>query len=164
MHLPTVTVKAHDSRTSIIRTILRMQKSQKTVQFSTKSSNKWNACVIFRLVGFIISQNSGQKRHIAGAILSTSHALDQPKNIVYSQLAINRVFYGLFIYLNKFSYLNTFKIKLPPRCLDNLGPTVLSRKKCPPENFYPRTKIFSDCAKNFCPTLKIFLSTWPGHV
>ena len=27
----------------------------------------------------------------------------------------------------------------------------------PPENFYPRIKIFSDYVKNFCPTLKIFV-------
>jgi len=32
----------------------------------------------------------------------------------------------------------------------------VSRKKCPPKNFYPRIKIFSNCIKNFCPTLKIF--------
>ena len=30
-------------------------------------------------------------------------------------------------------------------------------KNCPPEKFYPRTKIFSDCVENFCPTLKIFV-------
>ena len=30
-------------------------------------------------------------------------------------------------------------------------------KNCPPENFYPRTKFFSDCVENFCPTLKIFV-------
>ena len=30
-------------------------------------------------------------------------------------------------------------------------------KNCPPENFYPRIKIFSDCVKIFCPTLKIFV-------
>ena len=33
----------------------------------------------------------------------------------------------------------------------------LSRKKLSPENFYPRTKFFSDCVENFCPTLKIFV-------
>ena len=27
----------------------------------------------------------------------------------------------------------------------------------PPENFYPRTKIFSDYVENFCPSLKIFV-------
>ena len=25
------------------------------------------------------------------------------------------------------------------------------KKNCPPENFYPRTNFFSDCAENFCP-------------
>ena len=30
-------------------------------------------------------------------------------------------------------------------------------KNCPPENFYPRTKVFSDRVENFCPTLKIFV-------
>ena len=30
-------------------------------------------------------------------------------------------------------------------------------KNFPPENFYPRTKFFSDCVENFCPTLKIFV-------
>ena len=30
-------------------------------------------------------------------------------------------------------------------------------KNCPPENFYPRTKFFSDRVENFCPTLKIFI-------
>ena len=25
------------------------------------------------------------------------------------------------------------------------------------KNIYPRTKIFSDCVENFCPTLKIFV-------
>ena len=31
----------------IIRTPFRILKSHKTIQFSAKSSNKWNACVIF---------------------------------------------------------------------------------------------------------------------
>ena len=41
--------------------------------------------------------------------------------------------------------------------------TVMTRvgacqeKNCPSENFYPRIKTFSDCVKNFCPTLKIFV-------
>ena len=30
-------------------------------------------------------------------------------------------------------------------------------KIVPPENFYPRTKIFSNNVENFCPTLKIFV-------
>ena len=30
-------------------------------------------------------------------------------------------------------------------------------KNCPPKKFYPRTKFFSDCGENFCPTLKIFV-------
>ena len=30
-------------------------------------------------------------------------------------------------------------------------------KNCPPENFYPRTKFFSDYVENFCPALKIFV-------
>ena len=30
-------------------------------------------------------------------------------------------------------------------------------KNCPPENFYPRTKFFSDYVEKFCPTLKIFV-------
>ena len=30
-------------------------------------------------------------------------------------------------------------------------------KNCPPEKFYPRTKFFSDCVENFCPTLKNFV-------
>ena len=30
-----------------------------------------------------------------------------------------------FIYLNKFTYLNTFVIQLAQRCSDNGGPTVL---------------------------------------
>ena len=34
---------------------------------------------------------------------------------------------------------------------------ICQEKNCPPENFYPRIKIFNDCIKNFCPTLKIFV-------
>ena len=33
--------------------------------------------------------------------------------------------YSLSYYLNKFTYLNTFKSKLVPRCLDDWGPTVV---------------------------------------
>ena len=34
----------------------------------------------------------------------------------------------------------------------------LSRKNCPPENFYPRIKIFSNCAKKIVSaTLKVFV-------
>ena len=33
----------------------------------------------------------------------------------------------------------------------------LSKKNCPSEIFYPRTKFFSDCVESFCPTLKIFV-------
>ena len=36
-------------------------------------------------------------------------------------------------------------------------------KNCPPEKFYPRTKFFSNCVENFCPTLKI-LSAWQNLV
>ena len=28
---------------------------------------------------------------------------------------------------------------------------------CPPENFYPRTKVFNDYVEKFYPTLKIFV-------
>ena len=42
-------------------------------------------------------------------------------------------------------------------------PGPVEKKNCPSENFYPGIKIFSNRAKNFCPTLKI-LSAWPGHV
>ena len=38
------------SEPSVIRTLFRILKSQKTVRFSAKPSNKWNAYVIFRLV------------------------------------------------------------------------------------------------------------------
>ena len=38
------------SEPSVIRTLFQILKSQKTVRFSAKPSNKWNACVIFRLV------------------------------------------------------------------------------------------------------------------
>ena len=34
---------------------------------------------------------------------------------------------------------------------------VCQEKNCPPENFYPRIKFFSDYVENFCPTLKIFV-------
>ena len=30
-------------------------------------------------------------------------------------------------------------------------------KNCPPKSFYPRIKFFSDCVKNVCPILKIFV-------
>jgi len=30
-------------------------------------------------------------------------------------------------------------------------------KNCPPKNFYPRIKFFSDCVENFCLTLKNFV-------
>ena len=36
-------------------------------------------------------------------------------------------------------------------------------RNCPPENFYPRVKFFSDCVENFCPTLKNFVRP-AGHV
>ena len=36
-------------------------KVDKTVQFSAKPSNKWNACVLLTLVWLIISQYSGQQ-------------------------------------------------------------------------------------------------------
>ena len=62
----------------------------KTVQFSAQPSNKWNACVIFGLVRLIISQYSGQKRLIVGAILSAAHAAQRVLRL-----------------MNKFTYLNT---------------------------------------------------------
>ena len=46
------------------------------------------------------------------------------------------------------------KVPKPPNLTNSRG---LSRKKLSPENFYSRIKIFSNCAKNFCPTLKIFV-------
>ena len=42
-------------------------------------------------------------------------------------------------------------------CVHELLVTACQEKNCPPEKFYPRTKIFSDCVENFCPTLKIFV-------
>ena len=33
----------------------------------------------------------------------------------------------------------------------------VKKKIVPPEKFYPRTKIFSNCVENFYPTLKIFV-------
>ena len=69
------------SRTPIIQTldcpnaILNVE-IPKTVQFSAKPSNKWNACVIFRLVRLIISQYSGWKRHIGDVILLAAYAFD----------------------------------------------------------------------------------------
>ena len=37
------------------------------------------------------------------------------------------------------------------------NPEYCQEKKCPPENFYPRTTFFSNYVENFCPTLKIFV-------
>jgi len=36
-------------------------------------------------------------------------------------------------------------------------PAPTSGLSCPPENFCPRIKNFSDCVENFCPILKIFV-------
>ena len=43
------------SEPSVIRTLFLILKYQKTIRFSAKASNKWNACVIFRLVRLIVS-------------------------------------------------------------------------------------------------------------
>ena len=44
---------------SVIRRLFLIMKFQETIQFFAKSSDKWNACVIFRLVKLIISQYNG---------------------------------------------------------------------------------------------------------
>ena len=41
--------------------------------------------------------------------------------------------------------------------LSEISHVECQEKNCPPENFYPRIKIFSNCVKIFCPTLKIFV-------
>ena len=51
----------------------------------------------------------------------------------------------------------------PPFLLYTL-PTSLSRKNCPPENFYPRTKFFSNYVENFCPTLNFFVLSGVGQI
>ena len=43
------------------------------------------------------------------------------------------------------------------RWIEMTASGACQEKNCPPEKFYPRTKIFSDCVENFCPTLKIFV-------
>ena len=64
------------SETSVIRMLFQILKSQKIIWFSTKPSNKWQVCVIFRLATFIISQYGGKKSILASATLSAAHAID----------------------------------------------------------------------------------------
>ena len=50
------------------------------------------------------------------------------------------------------------KLLQPSVCFQNAYTAMCCQEKnCPPENFYPRIKIFSDCVKFFCSTLKIFV-------
>ena len=55
------------SKSSVIRTLFQILKPQKTIWFSAKQSNKWNAYVIFRLARLIISYSVVQwiEKHIS---------------------------------------------------------------------------------------------------
>ena len=48
---------------SVIQMLFRILKSQKTIWFSTKSSNKWNACVILDLLVLLYHSTVGRKSY-----------------------------------------------------------------------------------------------------
>ena len=65
------------SKPSVIRTLLQILKSQKTIWFSAKTSNKWNAYVIFRLHSLVISKYSKYKSILICVMLSATHSIDR---------------------------------------------------------------------------------------
>ena len=87
--------------------------------------------------------------------------ISPPNDVTRRLLALPPCWGGLGIFEPpvqcKLEYTASLDITGPLSSCIGSGEPFCQEKCCPPENFYPRTKFFSDCVENFCPTLKIFV-------